>query len=102
VRTIELAQSNLTLIELIDLAKEDTLILRKPDGTEFVLSAVDDFSAEVEALSQNQEFMDFLAERSRSTKRVSIEEARKHLGISRTGVRFVIILETLNSLNRVE
>ena len=80
-RTIELAQSNLTLVELIDLAEEDTLILRKPDGKEFVLSTVDDFSAEVAALGQNQEFMDFLAQRSRSTRRVSLEGARKRLGI---------------------
>ena len=81
-KTIELAQSNLTVIELVELAEQDTLILRKPDGTEFVLSAIHDFAAEVEALNQNQEFMDFLAQRSRSTKRVSIEEARKRLGIT--------------------
>lgn len=81
-KTIELAHSNLTISELIELAEQDTLIIRKPDGTEFVLSAVDDFSAEVEALGQNQEFMDFLAQRSRSTKRVSLEEARKRLSMS--------------------
>jgi hypothetical protein len=82
VKTIELAHSDLTVSELIELAEHDTLVIRKPDGTEFVLTAVDDFSAEVEVLSQNQEFMDFLAQRSRSTKRVSLEEARKRLGIS--------------------
>jgi hypothetical protein len=80
-RTIELAQSTLSMTELLELAEQDTLILRKPDGTEFVLSAVDDFASEVEALSQNQEFLEFLAERSRSTKRVSLEEARKRLSI---------------------
>ncbi|MDY6780967.1 MAG: hypothetical protein SW833_00130 [Cyanobacteriota bacterium] len=80
-KTIELAQSKLTVFELIELAKQDTLILRKPDGTEYVLSPIDDFAAEVEALRQNQEFMEFLAQRSRSTKRVSLAEARKRLGI---------------------
>ncbi|MCU0567707.1 MAG: hypothetical protein MUF49_14050 [Oculatellaceae cyanobacterium Prado106] len=79
---VELDQLNLTVSELIELAERDTLIIRKADGTEFVLSAVDDFSAEVEALSQNQEFMEFLAERSQSPNRVSLEEARKRLGIS--------------------
>jgi hypothetical protein len=81
-KTIELDQSNLTIVELIALAEEDTLILRKIDGSEFVLSAIDDLSAEVETLSQNQEFMDFLVDRSRSAKRVSLEEARKRLGIA--------------------
>lgn len=80
-KTIELAQSKLTVFELIELAERDTLILRKPDGTEYVLSPVDDFAAEVESLRQNQEFMEFLAQRSRSTKRVSLLEARKRLGI---------------------
>ena len=80
-RTIELSQSNLTVAELTDLAEQDTLILRNANGTEFVLSVVDDFAAEVEALRQNNEFMEFLAQRSRSTQRVSLEEARKRLGI---------------------
>ena len=80
-KTIELADSNLTVIELIELAEQDTLILKKPDGTEFVLSVIDDFAAEVEALGQNEEFMAFLAQRSRSTKRLSLEEAQKRLGI---------------------
>jgi hypothetical protein len=80
-KTIELSESNLTVGELIELAEQDTIILRKPDGTEFVLSVVDDFAAEVEALGRNQEFMEFLAQRSRSTKRLSLSEARKRLGI---------------------
>lgn len=80
-KTIELAQSNLTVVELIELAEQDSLIIRKPDGTEFVLSIIDDFAAEVEALRQNEEFMEFLAQRTRSTKRLSMEEARKKLGI---------------------
>lgn len=81
-RTIELAQSNLTVAELTELAEQDTLILRKPDGTEFVLSVVDDFAAEVEILRQNAEFMEFLAQRSRSTQRRSLAEARKRLEVS--------------------
>ncbi|MDJ0621063.1 MAG: hypothetical protein QNJ63_30725 [Calothrix sp. MO_192.B10] len=81
-KTIELAQSNLTVMELLELAEQDTVILQKSDGTEFVLAVVDDFAAEVEELRHNQEFMDFLAQRSRSTKRLSLEEARKRLGIT--------------------
>ncbi|QYO67370.1 hypothetical protein [Leptolyngbya sp. 7M] len=69
------------MAELIELAEQDTLILRKPDGTEFVLSLVDDFAAEVEALRQNDEFMAFLSQRSGSSRRVSLAEARKRLGI---------------------
>ncbi|MBW4619471.1 MAG: hypothetical protein KME17_08940 [Cyanosarcina radialis HA8281-LM2] len=52
------------------------------DGTGLVFSGVDDLAAEVELLSQNQEFMDFLAKRSQSSKRLSLAEARQRLGIS--------------------
>ncbi len=43
---------------------------------------VDKFKVEVKALQANKEFMEFLAQRSRSTQRVSLAEARKRLGIS--------------------
>ena len=80
-RTIELSQSTLTISELLELAENDSVIIKKADGREFVLSVVDDFAAEVQALQENQEFMDFLARRSQSDQRVSLEEARKRLGI---------------------
>jgi len=80
-KIINLDQSNLTVVKLIELAEQDNLILRKPDGKEFVLSVVDDWDAEVEALRQNQEFMEILKSRSGSTKRLSLLEARKRLGI---------------------
>lgn len=80
-KIIYLDQSNLTVVELIEWAEQDYSILRKPDGKEFVLSVVDDWAAEVEALRQNQEFMEFLARRLGSTKRLSLLESRKRLGI---------------------
>ncbi|HLP92040.1 MAG TPA: hypothetical protein VK184_26050 [Nostocaceae cyanobacterium] len=43
---------------------------------------VDKFKTEEKALQANKEFLKFLAQRSRSTKRVSLAEARKRLGIS--------------------
>ena len=41
----------------------------------------DDFDAEVEALSRNREFMAFLEERSRETKRIPLAEVKKRLGL---------------------
>lgn len=81
-KTLEIDRLDLTVVELIQMAEQETIILKKSDGTEFVLSAIDDLTAEVEALRQNEEFMQFLAQRSRSTKRLSLEKTRKRLGIS--------------------
>jgi hypothetical protein len=49
----------------------------KPDGTEFVLYVIDDFVAEVKALGQNEEFMNFLTQRSCSNKRLLLEDVWK-------------------------
>ncbi len=80
-KNIEVSQSNLTITDLLELAEQDTIILRKSDGTEFVLSVIDDFTEEVKVLANNQEFMDFLAQRSQSTSKLSLAEARKRLNI---------------------
>ncbi len=72
------------LAELLDIAKKEMVLLTTPEGREFILTGVgelgeDDFDAEVAALSRNQEFMDFLEERSRETKRISLAEAKRRL-----------------------
>ena len=42
-KVIELGQSQPTLDEVIGQATEEPLVLRKPDGSVFILSQVDDF-----------------------------------------------------------
>lgn len=80
-KNIEISQSNLTITDLLDLAEQDAIILKKSDGTEFILSVIDDFTEEVKALANNQEFMDFLLQRSQVIPKLSLEEARKRLNI---------------------
>lgn len=46
-RTIRLAESNLKVADLIKLAEHDTVKLVLPDGTEFVLSAIDNLGAKL-------------------------------------------------------
>jgi hypothetical protein len=54
---------------------------KKQNGIEFIFSLIDNFTNEIKALRENRKFMEFLAQRSRSTQRVSLAEARKRLGI---------------------
>ena len=72
--------------ELLDLAKDGTVLLTTSEGREFILTEVgeldeDDFDAEIEAISRNREFMAFLEERSRETKRIPLAEVKKRLGL---------------------
>ena len=78
-KVIELKQAQPTLDELMGLAKKELVVLRKPDGTVFALSEVDDFDVEVELLKNNAEFMAFLRQLSQEKPAISLEDLRKEL-----------------------
>lgn len=76
-KTIELANSSTTVEQLLELATQENVIIRR-NGEEFILALVDDFEAEVEKLRYNNEFIAFLDARANGPK-ITIEEARKRL-----------------------
>ena len=72
--------------ELLDLAKDEMVLLTTPEGREFILTEVDDlderdFDAEIEAVSRNPELMAFLEQRSRESRRIPLAEAKKRLDL---------------------
>src|SRR5215470_2224426 len=70
------------LAELLDLASEDTLILKTAAGREFVLAEVDDLDTEIAQVRQNEELMALLAERSREKKTYTLQQVREQLGLA--------------------
>jgi hypothetical protein len=80
-KVIELGYSHPTLDEVMGQAKEGPLVLRKPDGTVFILSQVDDFDAEVELLKNRPDFMSFLRGLSRDETTISLQDLRKELDL---------------------
>jgi len=81
VKSIDLSLSAATLEELLDLATQDNLIVKRLDGREFVLAEVDDFATEVALVRNNDQLMNLLAERSKETGRHSVADVKSHLGI---------------------
>jgi hypothetical protein len=81
VKVIELKNGNPTVDELIDLAKDELVVLRKPDGSVFAFSHVDDFDVEVELLKNNPEFMALMKQLSREKPAISLKDLRKELGV---------------------
>jgi len=73
-KAISLEQEGLDLQSVIALARQEPILLLTADGKEFLVAAADDFDREVEALRASQAFQRFLDERSRSTRRVPLEE----------------------------
>ncbi len=81
-KIVELTAIAPTLAELLDLAGEETLILKTAEGREFVLAAVDDFDTELALICQNEELMALLAERSRENKTYTLQQVREQLGLA--------------------
>lgn len=81
-KVIELQQAFPTLEEVMGLANAELVILRRPDGTVFAVSQVDDFAVEADLLKNNPEFMAFLRERSQDPAVISLEDLRKELAPS--------------------
>jgi hypothetical protein len=70
-----------TLANLLDLAEQESVLLKTPEGREFILSEIDDFEAEVQAVRQNRELLEYLDERWREQETYTIDEVRKKLDL---------------------
>ena len=81
-KTIELSQTMPSLLELIEQASKESVILKTLEGHEFILAEIDDFAYEVELLKNSKEFMEFLAERSKKRASISLAEMRKEFGVN--------------------
>jgi hypothetical protein len=80
-KVIEIEQAHPTLDEVIGLAEEEIVVLRKADGAMFALAQVNDFEVEVELLRNNAEFMAFLRQLSQEEATISLEELREELAL---------------------
>jgi hypothetical protein len=80
-KTINVSRQEKALQALLKRASQENLILRAPDGREFIVAEVDDFDREIELQRQNKELMKFLDERGREKATISAADARKRLGI---------------------
>jgi hypothetical protein len=81
VKVIEPAEKEPTLDEVVDLAKDELVVLRRPDGSLFAVAPVDDFDVEVELLKNNPEFMTFLKQLSQEEATISLQDLRKELDL---------------------
>lgn len=81
-KTVELTTIVPALAELLDLAGEETLMLKIPGGREFVLTEVNDLDTEIALIRQNAELMALLAERSHAQKTYTLDQVREQLGLA--------------------
>jgi hypothetical protein len=78
-KTIDLSMSQISINELLNLARNESVIVRATDGTSFVLSMADEFATEVELLRQNHSFLTLLDSYKQERKTLSLEEVEERL-----------------------
>jgi hypothetical protein len=81
-KTITVSRRARGVHALLKRARRENVILRSPEGEEFILAEVDDFNREIELARQNRGLMKFLDARARQTKTVSLGEARTLLRLT--------------------
>jgi hypothetical protein len=85
-KTITISRRARSVHALLQRARRENVILRSPEGEEFILAEVADFNREIELARQNRALMKSLEARARQTETVSLEEAKSLLGLAKPGV----------------
>ena len=80
-KTVFVSRKAKTINELLEQAARQNLILRTPDGHEYVLAEVDDFDREIELARQNDQLMAYLDERAREAATIPLNDIKQELGL---------------------
>jgi hypothetical protein len=80
-KTVNIPTQAKTVTSLLKKARRGGLILRSPEGQEFILAEIDDFNREIDLTRQNKALMKFLDARGKQTKTVKAVDVKKQLGL---------------------
>ena len=80
-KTVTISRRARSVCALLKRARRENIILRSPEGAEFILAEVDDFNREIELTRRNKAFMKFLDDRAQQTEAVSLQKAKVLLGL---------------------
>jgi hypothetical protein len=79
-KTIDLPNVSKEVAGLLDQAREDDLVVRLADGSEFMLVAIDDFDVELARTRANPNLMKLLDSRAQQTKLIPLDEVKRRFG----------------------
>jgi hypothetical protein len=80
-KTIDLVETPPDVAHLLDQARDEDLIVRLADGSEFLLVAVDDFEEEIARTRNNPRLMALLEARAKQTETIPLDEVKRRLGL---------------------
>jgi hypothetical protein len=89
-KTIIVPKRSRAVNALLEQARNEDVLVQAEDGTQFLLSPVDDFAREIEAQRRNKKLMAFLDKRfreARQEKGIPLEEVERQLGLKSHGAK---------------
>lgn len=79
-KTVTITGGSEEIRALLDQARDEDVVVRMDDGSEFLLSAIDDFDHEIAHTRRNEKLMSLLDERAGQTRTIPLEEVKRQLG----------------------
>ena len=80
-KTVNLAERDWSISQLIEIAKLEPILVHAPDGSDFIFEEADEFEHEATALGTSEKFMSFLEGRSRDGKEIPALDVARRMGI---------------------
>ncbi len=80
-KTVDLGNTHQEVAKLLDEARDDDVVLRLADGSEFLLIAIDEFDHEVARSRGNSRLMALLEDRAKQKSAISLNEVKRRLQI---------------------
>lgn len=81
-KTIHVSTRSKAVRALLEKARKEDVIVQAADGSEFMVTAIDDFDREIAATRRNKKLMAYLDECARETELIPMEDVRRRLGLS--------------------
>lgn len=81
-KTVAIPPQAAEVSALLEQARDEDILVQTADGSEFVVTVVDDFDQEIARTRQNAKLMVLLEERAKQTRTVSLEEVKRQLGLT--------------------
>ena len=80
-KTISVPAQSAEVNALLAQARQEDVLVRTADGTQFMLTVIDDFDEEVAQTRRNVQLMALLEERAKQAKTVPLNEVKRQLGL---------------------
>jgi hypothetical protein len=82
VKTVEIANGSVDIAGLLEQARQEDLVVRLADGSEFLVVAVDGFDHELAKTRGNETLMALLDARARQTQTIRLDDVKRELGLN--------------------